>query len=289
MSAALKIPMEDYVADNVGAPQPSLSSGVAHRLLSRSPLHAWTRHPRLNPAYEQETSDAFDLGTAVHAVLLEGREDLLAPAPFSDWRTKEAKVFKEQARANGQIPLLVSQVGDVINMSGIAKRALAECPDLEGCAPYDPEQTFVFEHDGAWLRCRPDLTARNLSVIISFKTTSASADPESYARTLLNMGYDMQAAFEKTGARRIFGRDPRYVWMVQEVQPPFAVSFVGMTPELEAYASERMDLAVRKWRACLDSDDWPAYSKRICYADLPPWITSAWEERKLMEQMGEPF
>ena len=34
------IPMADYVRDEVNAPVPTLNSGTAHRLITRSPLHA---------------------------------------------------------------------------------------------------------------------------------------------------------------------------------------------------------------------------------------------------------
>src|SRR5262245_50563917 len=66
------IPLAEYLADP--CPAPSLSASIAHILLSQSPRHAWEAHPRLNPHYEPEEAEAFDLGTAAHAYLLEGAE-----------------------------------------------------------------------------------------------------------------------------------------------------------------------------------------------------------------------
>jgi len=60
------IPDKEYHADP--CPVPSLSSTLARTLLNQSPLHAWTKHPRLNPDHEPEEKRTFDIGR-VHQVL----------------------------------------------------------------------------------------------------------------------------------------------------------------------------------------------------------------------------
>ena len=274
------LPMPYYAADNVGAPVPTLNSGVANRLLSHSPLHAWARHPKLNPAYEPEESDAFDLGAAVHAVLLEGREDILAVCPFDNWRTVKAQEFRDEARRNGQIPLLPAQAETVRKMASRAATAIAMCPDLDGVAPWEPETTIIWQHGDTWLRCRPDAHSAEHGVILSYKTTSASAEPDAFTKTLINYGYDLQAAFELDALGTVLKRQCRYVWVVQETSEPYAVSFIGMSPEMAAYARERFEMAVETWAACLESDTWPGYSSRICYVELPAWKAAEWLAKK---------
>ena len=88
--------MESYQRDP--CPSPSLSSHIAHRLITQSPLHAWYAHPRLNPRYVEEDSTAFDLGSCAHALLLEG-EDSIAVIEADDWRTKVAKEARAKARS----------------------------------------------------------------------------------------------------------------------------------------------------------------------------------------------
>ena len=79
------------------APEPSLSSSVARILVERSPRHAWWAHPRLNPDFAPDRgSDAAAVGSAVHAVALEGEWDRIAFIEAPDWRTKAAK----EARSN---------------------------------------------------------------------------------------------------------------------------------------------------------------------------------------------
>ena len=62
------MPEADYHADP--CPEPSLSSTLARLMVNRSPRHAWTASPRLNPDHEPVNKETFDVGRAAHAVLL---------------------------------------------------------------------------------------------------------------------------------------------------------------------------------------------------------------------------
>lgn len=274
------IPMADYAADNLGIDVPTLNSGLANRLLTRSPLHAWWGHPRLNPQWQPTESEAFDLGGAVHDIVIEGRTDRIRVIQADSWRTKEARELRDAARADGMLPLLPEQAAAVLAMAGPALAAIGTSPDLIGLGELDPEQTFIWQDEstGAWLRCRPDWVTRDRTIILSFKTTSASAEPEAFTRSLMNFGYDLQAAFEIAGVEAVCGtRVTHYIWVVQEVQPPYAVSLVGMSPEMRHYGLSRFDLAVSRWADCLNSDRWPGYPTRICYVSPPAWAMAQLE------------
>ena len=96
----------EYHADPCVAP--SLSSGVAWELLTRSPLHAWAKHPRLNPDFEPDHSAKFDLGTAAHTLIL-GKGDQIHVIDAPDYRTKEAQGQRATAILDGKTPLLTWQ------------------------------------------------------------------------------------------------------------------------------------------------------------------------------------
>lgn len=275
-----QIPMEDYVADNVGAPSPTLNSGLANRLLTRSPLHAWWGHPKLNPEWQSSTSEAFDIGTAAHDAVIEGLTRFEAvDAP--DWRTKTAKEERDRVRAEGKIPLLLEQAKAVTAMTGPALRALRDTPDLAGLGPLDTEQTAVWQDEisGAWLRCRPDWITRDRTILLSYKTTSANAEPDAFARTILNMGYDMQMAFEMNAIEAVCGVKPtHYIWVVQETGAPYAVSLVGMSNQMREYGQARFDAATLRWSDCMRIGAWPGYPGRVCYVDPPSWAMAQIEE-----------
>ena len=99
-----QMPLTDYIADP--APEPSLSSSLAHTLITQTPIHAFMRHPRLNPGAPREESNKMDIGTIAHGLLLEGDESRIVLIEAEDWRTKEAKEQRDQAYADGKVPLL---------------------------------------------------------------------------------------------------------------------------------------------------------------------------------------
>lgn len=272
------VPLGDYVADRVGE-GPSLSSSLAHVLLSRSPAHCRHLHPRLNPSWQPDDDRDFDLGTAAHAVLLEGRE--LFVIDYPDFRTKHAQALRDEAKAAGKLPVLTHQASDIASMVTIATTKFALCPDLEGYNVADllPERTITWEQDGVALRCRPDWMSQDFKLVISYKTCRTSAEPNAFLRTILGSGYDLQAAFELAGVKAATGVDAHYVWLVSEVTEPFACSLLGMSPAWLALARAKFRAAVHVWRECLTTDRWPAYPERICYVEPPGWAEAQWITR----------
>ncbi len=196
------IPMEQYIRDAFGQHPPALSSSLAHKLLTRSPRHAWICHARLNPAWAPHDASRFDLGSAAHAVLLEGKGELLHVVDAPDFRTKAAQAERDAARLAGKIPLLREQADAVEQMVTVAKRAIATSPDLRHVRLDElvAETTLLWPEGKAWCRCRPDWMTATRDVVLSYKTTASSAEPDAFTRgVLLSSGYDLQAAFECRG------------------------------------------------------------------------------------------
>lgn len=280
------VPMADYVRDAFdvgdGIRTPSLSSSIANLLLTRSPAHAAYSHARLNPAWRSDDESRFDLGSAVHAVLLEGDRDIIATIDAADWRTKAAKEARDAARAAGKIPVLAHHMAKVEKMVKAAHVKLAASPDLRG-VPLDAlhaERTALWQEGDIWCRCRPDWTTPDYTVVLSVKTTEASAEPESFTRLLLGSGYDLQAAFELRGVEAMTGTRPRhYIWIVCETEPPYAVSLLGLAPALADLGQAKYREAVARWADCIAQDHFPAYPDRVCYVDPPEWAMARWMER----------
>lgn len=286
------VKMADYVADRLdegfqiqGLCPPSLNSSVAHALLTRSPKHAWTKHPRLNPAWAPDDDRGFDMGTAAHGVLLEGRT--LDVVPFDNYRKKSAQELRDAIIERGGIPALEPQARAVEQMVAVARAKLFGSPDLAGYREFLAEQTILWEQDGAWLRCRPDWMTLDHAVIVSFKTTT-NAEPDAFLRHALMMGYDVQSAFELAGVKAATGVDARYVWLASECEPPYAASLVGLSPALLNMAQSKLSVAVDLWRDCLTRDHWPAYPDRICYMDPPAWALGNWNERMTLSGANLP-
>ena len=279
------LPADIYHADP--CERPSLSASIAKKLISESPLHAWTAHPRLNPNFAEQHEDKFDVGRVVHALLLEGREveEAVVIVDADSWRTNAAKAERDEARAHGMTALLTKNVQGVIAMLNATRAQLA---NVNATPPLlqngKPEQTLIWEEDGVLCRALLDWLHNDHTAIDDLKTTSASANPEAWTRrTLWSIGADIQTAFYLRGLKKITGADAELRYIVQETYPPYALSVVSLGPDVLAVAEAKVEWAINRWRECLTTDRWPAFPTQVCYAELPAWEESRWLEREARE------
>jgi hypothetical protein len=267
-SGIYALPAARYHADP--CPAPSLSNSIANVLINQSPLHAWYQHPRLNPTYQPEESSRFDLGSAAHMMLLERRSDQIVIVNADDWRKKEAKEARDSARANGQTPVLARHY-DLMNEMVAAAYAFIATTELNGIFELGhAEQTVIWQEGETWCRARPDLLSADRRIIVDYKTTE-NAEPEAFIRQIGRMSYDLQAEWYVRGVKSVTGQEPVFVFLVQEISPPYACSLVSLSNAYRAIGQSKVSRALTTWMACIASKQWPAYSTRIAYAEPSPW------------------
>lgn len=261
------LPEVDYHGDKL-CPEPSLSRGIAHTMLTRSPLHA--RHRALSAA---TTSSDMDFGSAAHRLFLgKGAEIEVIEAP--DWRRRKAfdpGPVADEARAAGKIPILAKSFEHVSTMVTAGRRQL-EAMDLPVWRNADAEVSCFWRQDGVWNRARIDLLPRDLSAICDLKTT-ASAHPDDFVRQAFRMGWHMQAAHYQSAVMRCFKlkRDIPFWFLVLERDPPYALSVIELDGAAIALARRSMERAREMWRRCLDTDVWPGYAQGVAVVDTPAW------------------
>ncbi len=261
-----------YHADALGCDtQPMLSASIASILLRQSPMHAHAAHPRLG-GFPPDESETFDLGTAAHAMILEGTTDRYAIIEANDWRTNAAKAARDEARANGKTPILAKHADRMRLMANmVLKQVQAHTDEPVPLEFGKPEQTLVWNDGGVWCKARVDWLHDDLQTIDDLKTGAVSAKPDAWTRTIYGRGGDLQAAFYLRGLKAITGEDAAFRWIVAENTYPFATSVIALSPEGLAEANERVEQAIRLWGQCLANDAWPGYPTRTCYIDPPAW------------------
>ena len=255
----------------------AFSSGLGQRILSQSPLHAWTESP-WNPNRERDDSGTADIGTFAHAMLLEGGADALVVVEAADWRTNAAKQMRDDARGIGKLPILAHKVAEVNAMVKAAHEYIASSEIAGIFTDGGAEQTAVFEVDGVLCKARPDWLGE---YCISYKTTAGSAQPDAWIRTQLPQ-YDLGIALYGRGTGK------RVVTLVQEQSAPFSCSLIGLDPAYQALAESKLDQSLSMWKACLELDKFPAYPTRICYAQPKPWMLAEAEESELEGAFADP-
>lgn len=262
-------------------PEPSLSRSIANLLCTASPAHARAAHPRLNPDYAPESEEKFDIGTAAHAWLLEGK-DVTVAVDAKDWRTKAAQAERDAARAAGLTPLLLDQWERVKAMVGSVLAQLSELKvDPLPFSNGKPEQTLLWQEDGVWCRALCDWLRDDRAYIDDFKTTAGSANPETWSKSMFGIGLDMQAAFYTRGLKYLTGSDAVFRFVVAETHPPYAVSVMTPGPDVIALSEAKVEYAINRWRECLAADVWPGYRPELATTELP-----AYEEMRWMDKMG---
>ena len=273
------IPHDEYHRDPCETP--SLSSSVAKVLLRQSPAHAALQHPKLNNNYVNAESSRFDLGTIAHALLLEDDSSRLITIEADDWRTKAAKEARDAARAEGKIPILVKQAAHLLKMVGTARDFLrsSEVGDMT----FKPEQTLAWQEAGTWCRARPDWLSDDHTIICDYKTTD-DANPDAFIRQIGRMMYDTQAEFYSRGLEAVTGKRPLFVFLAQEIDPPYACSLIALSNAYLEIAHAKVERAIKTWGYCLKTGDWHSYTNRILYAEPPSWAMAEHERTEAFDK-----
>ena len=271
------ISLADYINDP--AVEPSLNASIAHCLLTATPAHAFMAHPRLSPQQEREESSRLDLGTIAHGLLLEGDDTRVVVIEADDWRTKAAKDERDAARLEGKLPILVKDFDIVSNMVVAAKATIAESEIANDFAEAIPEQTLIWQEADIWLRCRPDKATPDWRVVFDYKTCAGTAHPAVWAKTsMVRYGYDLQAAINLRGVKALkLAKKTTFIFLVQEMEPPYALSIVSLAPSWLTLADDKLRVAMSLWKGCMRKNEWPGYPARVAYVDAPAYAQGEWD------------
>lgn len=279
-----KITSEKYHKDPCMSP--SLSRSIIYDILFHSPAHAWWNHPRLNPGFREKVDEKYDVGSAAHALFLEGF-NAVEVIEADDWRKKGTKEQGDKARKIGKIPLLRKQWDKVEEMTLSAISDIKECTELgidNLSTDGNSELSYIWEEKGVFLRARPDWISKDRKLIIDYKTTGNSANPHDFARQIISCGYDIQAALYTRGVRTLENIEPKFVFVVQETEKPYMCSFIGLPPEFLGMGKSKVEYGIFIWSHCMEKNEWPGYPKQVCWVDPPTWGLAQWEQ--VAERIG---
>lgn len=265
---------------------PAVSSGVVIAAARDCPYAAyWESY--LNPVRMREHSKVTDSGTIAHSLFLEGDESNLVVVDAADWRTKAAQDAGDAAYASNKTPILAKKLAPVRLQVQRANEFMQSIKNTEP-AVYDcyntgdTETVHEWDDDGVPCRIRPDRISIDKRMILDYKTTAASPNPESWGRTqMIGMGFYISAAFYRRGIKALYGVDADYVFLVQQNTAPYLCSLVGLGPREYELGEQQVERGLRTWRACVTRKSFPAYPARVVYPELPAWEAARVEEAEL--------
>lgn len=261
--------------------KPALTQTMINLLVTQSPLHAWTANRHLNPDYQPEFSKEMDRGQIVHALLLQG-ESIATVLDFDDYRTKDARAARDEARQAGRYPILAKDWPMLQAMVEQARIQVAKHRDAKDAFNGGwPEWPIQWMEDGIHCKARLDYLSGDHKRIFDYKTTGGSAHPETISRSLFDRGYDIQGCWYSRAVEQVYQVQPEFFLITQEIYAPFALSVVGLTPEAKWYGQKRCEEGMRLWKECLASGVWPGYLNETAWAQLPQYLERAWLAKEM--------
>lgn len=283
------IPDEVYHADPCSVP--SLSSSIAKLLVTRSPRHAFLKHPRLNKAKALEvepTNRKRDIGSVSHKLVL-GAGKMVRGLNFGDYKSADARKARDAAKAAGLVPILADDFEKAEAIASVVRGEL-QGTELDGIFDDgEPEVTIVWQDiGGIWCRSRVDFLPSAVRqgghvIVPDLKTSSGSAHPEDWQRAGFDIGANIQAAFYERGLKAVIPtiRTVEFRFVVIEQEEPYAASVVGMGGQAMEEARGLVELAMQIWASCTKSGSWPGYSKETTFLDPPVYYARSMEIRRL--------
>lgn len=258
------LPAAVYHADPV--PAGSLSTTRAKLLLDEAGP-AKFRHRQLTG--QQEHKQAFDLGTAAHALVLGKGAERLTVIDSDSWRPAWARDRRDLAYADGLTPLLPSEMRQAEDMAeALARHPLA----AETLAGQTEVAMFHQLDDGTWLRGQLDVLADAWTA--DYKTT-IDASTEGFTRSVWRYRYHMQAAWYRRLRGWLTGDWLPYRLVAQEKAAPYCVSVWEPSDEYIELGEADMDDAIAIYRRCTESGEWPGYPTEIQLLTPPEWAYDA--------------
>ena len=268
--------------------EPSFTQSLAKIVLDQSVKHAKQEHPRLTPVEADDETEKYShdraIGNAAHSLLI-GRGKRLAVADFDDWRTKDAKAFRDEALADGSEPVLAADYEEAVAIVKAAREQFAQTEGWENLfsAEGHGEVVAAWQEGGLWFRTMIDWLPSPLSPV-DFKTTGGSAAPQSVEAKLFEDGWDIQAAMHE---RALDVLDPEnagrraFRFALIENYAPYALTPVDLSESFLALGRRRLDAAAQIWAKAMRDNNWQAYPLKPVIASCPAWAEAKWMEREI--------
>lgn len=256
---------------------PGVSKSHLDVIAEKSPLHYWHKYVNAERVREEPT-DAMQLGTAIHAAILE--PDLFTSefvvAPAFNKRTKDGKAMFE-AFCEENVGKQVLTPEDYQTCLAIRDRVHLNDVTAGLLTGGKSEQSF-FARDaetGELIKCRFDYLSDGMEWAVDVKSTR-DASPRAFAKDAANLRYDIAPAWYFDTVRQLYGQTPRnWIWLCVEKTPPYAVGLYFAKPEdiERAHAQARRDFMTIV--NCRMANDWPDYATTIEPLDFPAWMKRA--------------
>lgn len=252
-----------------------------HTFLSqfdRTAAHAqeYLRHP---PA----PTEAMELGQATHAAVLEPdlfekewvcglTTDSGAHLPRTS-NANKARWAEFEAKHHGKGILKLADWEMCLSLRDAVRKHPAARELLYGAKGVN-ELSGVYDDPDTGIRCKFRLdrytTWDRYGTIIDFKT-ARNASRRTFGRDASNLGYYSQAWQYLHGLEVLAPAPRRFIFIVAEKEPPFAVAVYEVGQDALQAGKEEYDRQLAMYAEALQTGRWPGYGDEVQGLWVPPW------------------
>lgn len=247
---------------------PRLSPSIAQHLVAGCPAIAYADHRLLGgglPISDEKRAN-MERGSIIHNLVLEGGAGVV-PLPYDDWRKKDAKAARDQARHEGKYPVKEKdmagfrEIVDAIRMSleqvgvDLSKGHSEKRFEWEAnCEAGDVLCSGVMDHVYA---------TSSGGTIIDIKTTKGDVSPAACGKAILDSKSALQcSAYPEAliAETPILAGKLDMLFVFAQSVPPYLVTIGRPNGEMQHIGEARWEMAKNRWHQCLAQDYWPGYA-----------------------------
>lgn len=134
------------------------------------------------------------------------------------------------------------------------------------------EISLFTEIEGVPVKARYDAILSD--AVIDLKTSRDILTSANIQKTIVKLGYHFSAAMYLAIGRKLGIKVDRFVWIFVENQEPYGCRYVEASQEMLEIGEQEFLKCLKKYKTCLENDDWEAYPKTIDVIDLPNWYAN---------------
>lgn len=258
------------------------NSKMTYLLPPYCPKMFW--YQELSGKVHKKSSDAFDLGTAVHTLVFEPQEfskrfHCVHEIPKRTSNLGKAAYEGMERAAAGRI-ILDKSDQETIQWMAANVTSHASWKTFKGDKTGCIEDSIAWhdEDTGVLLRSRPDFYTDD--IIIDLKTTKDSS-PYGFQKSIVDYSYHRQGALSTKGLSTLTGREYKNVilFVVDKVPPHFTRCYV-MPDSALAQGKYEYEYACHRYKDCMDSGVWDSFPEIIEDLDIPTWAYRTFENEQ---------
>jgi hypothetical protein len=107
-------------------------------------------------------------------------------------------------------------------------------------------------------------------IVLDLKTTD-SVDPDLFAKKVVSLGYDFQAAYYARAAQEVYNKPFRFIFVAVERKAPYCVDLFEVDYEMMEEGKAKCIAALRTYSTCSSLEMWPSKDPTINTLSYPSW------------------